>query len=140
MIRMVDNKDNSGSKKDPDNPDGLVNMNHTSHGERDLQVWRRKLDDLKNKSKKKTEHLQGMQDRLKEIQIQQTDLQKLSSKKNSNAENNPLKKMRSFENKLDKAMMKFNEAISIKKTYEIILKRLNEERVAYERQLDGLEK
>lgn len=45
-----------------------------------------------------------------------------------------------MENKLDKAMMKFNEAISIKKTYEIILKRLNEERVAYEKQLEGLEK
>lgn len=41
--------------------------------------------------------------------------------------------MRILENKLDKAMMKFNESISIKKTYEIILKRLNEERVAYEK-------
>ena len=37
-------------------------------------------------------------------------------------------------------MMKFNEAISIKKTYDIILKRLNEERIAYEKQLEGLEK
>jgi len=37
-----------------------------------------------------------------------------------------------LENRLDKAMIKFNEAISIKKTYEIILKRLKEERIAYD--------
>ena len=52
---------------------------------------------------------------------------------NSNDDSNPLKQMRILENKLDKAMMKFNEAISIKKTYQIILKRLREERVAYEK-------
>jgi|TARA_B110000285_G_C15110425_1_gene610711 hypothetical protein len=37
-----------------------------------------------------------------------------------------------LENRLDKAMIKFNEAISIKKTYEIIMKRLREERIAYD--------
>ena len=39
MIGMVNNKDGgSGSKKakDADNPDGLVNMNQSSGGERDL--------------------------------------------------------------------------------------------------------
>jgi coiled-coil domain-containing protein 151 len=37
-------------------------------------------------------------------------------------------------------MIKFNEAISIKKTYEIILKRLKEERLAYDKQLESMEK
>lgn len=131
MINMVNKKDMP--KKEADDPDGLFNINHGSTGERDLQVWRRKLDDLKSKTQKKTEHLESVQDKLKEIQIQQSGLQKLASKKNSSSDSNPLKKMRILENKLDKAMMKFNEAISIKKTYEIILKRLNEERVAYEK-------
>ena len=45
-----------------------------------------------------------------------------------------------LENRLDKAMIKFNEAISIKKTYEIIMKRLREERIAYDQQLAGMEK
>jgi hypothetical protein len=45
-----------------------------------------------------------------------------------------------LENRLDKAMIKFNEAISIKKTYEIILKRLKEERLAYDKQLEAMEK
>jgi hypothetical protein len=30
-------------------------------------------------------------------------------------------------------MIKFNESIGIKKTYEIILKRLKEERIAYDK-------
>lgn len=37
-----------------------------------------------------------------------------------------------MENRLDKAMIKFNEAMSIKKTYELIVKRLKEERIGYE--------
>lgn len=125
------------SKKEADNPDGLMNIHQGSSGERDLQVWRRKLDDLKNKTLKKGEHLDGMRDRLGDIQKQEDNLKKLSTKSNTKDEgNNPLKKMRVLENKLDKAMMKFNEAMSIKKTYDMILKRLNEERVAYEKQLE----
>ena len=37
-------------------------------------------------------------------------------------------------------MIKFNEAISIKKTYEIILKRLREEKISYDKQLGNMEK
>ena len=67
MINMVKNKD-TPNKKDAENPDGLVNMHQGSNGERDLQVWRRKLDDLKSKSMKKSEHLDNIRDRLKEVQ------------------------------------------------------------------------
>ena len=49
------------------------------------------------------------------------------------------KNIRILENKLDKAMIKFNEAMSIKKTYDIILHKLNEERHAYDKQLSSLE-
>lgn len=37
--------------------DGAVNVRSSSNGERDLLVWRRKLDDLKSKTVKKQEHL-----------------------------------------------------------------------------------
>ena len=40
-----------------------------------------------------------------------------------------------LENRLDKAMIKYNEAMSIRKTYEQILKRLKEERLSFENQL-----
>ncbi|KAJ0410973.1 hypothetical protein ATCC90586_004326 [Pythium insidiosum] len=45
-----------------------------------------------------------------------------------------------LENRLDKAMIKFNEAQSIRKTYEQIVKRLKEERVGFDNQLAALER
>jgi len=44
-----------------------------------------------------------------------------------------------LENRLDKAMIKYNEAMSIKKTYELIVKRLKDERVGYDNQLAAIE-
>lgn len=44
-----------------------------------------------------------------------------------------------LENKLDKAMIKYNEAQSIRKTYEMIVKRLKDERVGYDNQLAAIE-
>ena len=51
-----------------------------------------------------------------------------------------LKKMRVLENRLDKLMIKNNEAQSIKQTYTVILKRFKEERQEYELQLSQIEK
>ena len=44
-----------------------------------------------------------------------------------------------MENRLDKAMIKYNEAMSIKKAYELIVKRLREERIGYDNQLTAIE-
>lgn len=44
-----------------------------------------------------------------------------------------------MENRLDKAMIKYNEAMSIKKTYELIVTRLREERIGYDNQLQAIE-
>jgi len=43
-----------------------------------------------------------------------------------------MRSIRVMENRLDKAMIKYNEAMSIKKTYDLILKRLKEERIGYD--------
>jgi hypothetical protein len=40
--------------------------------------------------------------------------------------------MRILENRLDKLMIKTNEAQSINKTYSVILKRFKEEKIEYE--------
>jgi hypothetical protein len=45
-----------------------------------------------------------------------------------------------LENRLDKAMIKYNEAQSIRKTYEQIVKRLKEERVGFDNQLAAIER
>ncbi|KAJ1633924.1 hypothetical protein T492DRAFT_528071 [Pavlovales sp. CCMP2436] len=56
------------------------------------------------------------------------------------AQETPLtRQIRILENRLDKAMIKFNEAMSIKKTYEQIVKRLKEERVNFDHQLQAIE-
>ena len=50
------------------------------------------------------------------------------------------RQIRSLESKLDKAMIKYNEAQSIRSTYEHILKRLKEERIGFDNQLTALER
>jgi len=56
-------------------------------------------------------------------------------------EDTPLtRSIRVLENRLDKAMIKFNEAQSIRKTYEQIVGRLKEERVGFDNQLSALER
>eukprot|EP01028_Stygiella_incarcerata_P003683 TRINITY_DN1768_c0_g2_i1.p1 TRINITY_DN1768_c0_g2~~TRINITY_DN1768_c0_g2_i1.p1 ORF type:complete len:534 (-),score=207.60 TRINITY_DN1768_c0_g2_i1:417-2018(-) len=50
------------------------------------------------------------------------------------------RKIRMLENRLDKAMIKFNEAQSIRKTYEQIVKRLKEERIGFDNQLAAIER
>lgn len=121
MINMLKDKERRADN------DGAGNVRSTSNGERDLLIWRRKLDDLKSKTLKKQEHLRGIQDKFNSLSQEQPVLP--GAKKDGNE----LKQIRLLENRLDKAMIKFNEAISIKKTYEIILKRLKEERLAYDK-------
>lgn len=56
------------------------------------------------------------------------------------SDDNPqMRTIRMLENKLDKAMIKYNEAQSIRKTYEMIVKRLKDERVGYDNQLAAIE-
>merc|ERR1712151_1013799 len=47
---------------------------------------------------------------------------------------------RVLENRLDKAMIKCNEAQSIRKPYEAIVKKLRDERVGFDNQLAGIER
>ena len=53
--------------------------------------------------------------------------------KRPNQEDNPMtRQIRILENRLDKAMIKYNEAQSIKTTYEQIVKRLKDHRYLFE--------
>merc|ERR1719313_619739 len=51
-----------------------------------------------------------------------------------------MRQIRILENRLDKAMIKYNEAQSIRKTYELIVKRLKEERIGFDNQLEAIER
>jgi coiled-coil domain-containing protein 151 len=50
-----------------------------------------------------------------------------------------MRTIRILENRLDKVMIKYNEAQSIQQTYEQVVKRLKEERVGYDSQLAAIE-
>mmetsp|Transcript_16356 Transcript_16356/g.35338 ORF Transcript_16356/g.35338 Transcript_16356/m.35338 type:complete len:560 (-) Transcript_16356:1196-2875(-) len=58
-----------------------------------------------------------------------------------NQDEGPLsRQIRSLENRLDKAMIQYNEAHGICSTYDHIVKRLKEERVSFDNQLTALER
>ncbi len=46
--------------------------------------------------------------------------------------------IRTLENRLDKAIIKYNEAQSIRKTYEQIVKRLKDERITFDNQVPAV--
>jgi len=46
-----------------------------------------------------------------------------------------MRQIKSLGNRLDKVMIKYNEAVKMKKTYEVISMRLSEERLGHEKQL-----
>ena len=82
---------------------------------------------MKSKTPKKAQQLAGLQDKLSEIETA------LKEPKQAVSNGKQERTIRMLENRLDKAMIKYNEALSIKKTYDIILKRLKEERIAYDK-------
>lgn len=99
--------------------------------DKDLLVWKRKHDEMRNKTTSKKEHLKSLKDKLGEVTKEQVDV---------NSDDHPqMRTIRVMENRLDKAMIKYNEAMSIKKAYELIVKRLKEERIGYDNQLGSIE-
>merc|ERR1712216_401608 len=76
--------------------------------------------------------LDVMHDKLKDLEKEMSKLKD---------DDTPLtRNIRILENKLDKIMIKYNEAHSIRKTYEQIVKRLKEERIGYDNQLAAIER
>ena len=95
------------------------------------RYFKNQYDSMHEKVKLQNKLLMNLQDKLQEV----------SGVKNAASDENPLtKQIRILENKLDKIMIKYNEAQSIRKTYEQIVKRLKEERIGYDNQLAAIER
>jgi len=105
------------------------NLEDAMHASQRLQ---RELDLLKNENNKKRDHLDQLGIKLKELST--------GSKMHSSEASPEMRHIRVLENRLDKAMIKYNEAQSIRKTYEAILKRLKEERIGFDNQLAAIER
>ena len=100
--------------------------------EREISRMRRNHDTLKNAVDKKRGELKRLRDKARDLELESTK---------PNEENSPLtQKIRVLENRLDKAMIKYNEAQSIRRTYEQIVKRLKDERVGFDNQLAAIER
>eukprot|EP00826_Nyctotherus_ovalis_P023661 TRINITY_DN181_c0_g1_i5.p1 TRINITY_DN181_c0_g1~~TRINITY_DN181_c0_g1_i5.p1 ORF type:complete len:270 (-),score=124.86 TRINITY_DN181_c0_g1_i5:1755-2564(-) len=99
---------------------------------KELLRQKKLLNDKRNKTADKLKQLKKMRSKMDELKNERSAL---------GDDNNPLmQSIRQLENKLDKAMIKYNEAMSIRKTYEMIVKRLQDERVGYDNQLAAIEK
>merc|ERR1719356_697976 len=98
----------------------------------EVQILQRKVDLLKHDSMQKSKHLYELDCKLNELSM---------DAKLPKTEDSPqMRHIRVLENRLDKAMIKYNEAQSIRKTYEAIVKRLKEERIGFDNQLAAIER
>jgi hypothetical protein len=98
----------------------------------EVQILQRKLDLLKHDTAGKRKNLEELGCKLHELSM---------DAKLPKTEDSPqMRHIRVLENRLDKAMIKYNEAQSIKKTYEAIVKRLKEERCGFDNQLAAIER
>ncbi|RLN38420.1 hypothetical protein BBJ28_00026239 [Nothophytophthora sp. Chile5] len=93
---------------------------------------RKQHDDLRHRVQSQAALLEELKDEVKDLELE--------AKKPSLEDTPETRKIRMLENRLDKAMIKFNEAQSIRKTYEQIVKRLKEERIGFDNQLAAIER
>ena len=93
---------------------------------------RKEYDDIRLRSARFQKSLDELRDSAKDLE--------LNSQRPHMEDNEFTQCIRSLENNLDKAMIKYNEAQSIRKTYEQIVRRLKEERVGFDNQLSAIER
>ena len=95
------------------------------NAEKDLAIKRRKLDDLKSKTATKRQQFNSLQQRAQEVTTITEDM---------NNDDHPLmRQIRVLGNRLDKVMIKYNESVEMRKTYEVVHTKLTEERLGYEK-------
>lgn len=97
-----------------------------------VDKFRREHDSEKLLAARNRHELEGLRDHVADLE--------LDSQRPHMEDNEYTRNIRALENKLDKAMIKYNEAQSIRKTYEQIVRRLKEERVGFDNQLAAIER
>jgi len=97
-----------------------------------VQILQRRYDLLKNENTKRRANFDQLDVKLGELSV--------GSKMHASEASPEMRHIRVLENRLDKAMIKYNEATSIRKTYEAIVKRLKDERIGFDNQLAAIER
>ena len=99
----------------------------------------RRVADLRKKYNETHQDVIGSQRKLQKIVDGMRDLERDAVSPHD--EDTPMTRhIRMLENRLDKALIKYNEAQSIRRTYEQIVKRLREERIGFDNQLGAVER
>uniref|UniRef100_A0A7S1Q6Z5 ODAD1 central coiled coil region domain-containing protein n=1 Tax=Neobodo designis TaxID=312471 RepID=A0A7S1Q6Z5_NEODS len=111
---------------------GSLQATEAAHLDREIFALTLKLDEARDKESERKELLAKEEEKLAEVDQQ--------CKPVLTPESSLTHKIRMLENRLDKSLIKYNEALSIQKTYEEIVKRLREERVGFDNQLAAIER
>ena len=111
---------------------GRVPLSQYKKVEEDKNTRRRNLDNLRDIRVQRKAEMEQLADEL-------AILQSTVSQGNAQGESAHQREIRVLENKLDKAMIKYNESQSIRKTYETIVERLQKEEVGFSNQLAQIE-
>jgi len=90
---------------------------------------RRHLDEIKARNDTRRKEIARFEEQLSQLQTESEPVDQGLDRK-----------IRMLENRLDKSMIKYNEAMSIRRTYEQIVKRLQDERVGFDNQLAAIER
>lgn len=98
----------------------------------EVQKLQRDVDTLVAENRKKTALLEDLDVKLGELS--------LDAKLHTTEASPEMRQIRVLENRLDKAMIKYNEAQSIRRTYEEIVKRLKQERTTFDNQLAAIDR
>lgn len=97
-----------------------------------IAVLRKRYDDIRELAARKMAAAEKLIDDLK-------DLEKDGKALAVDDDSPTTRHIRMLENRLDKALVKYNEAQSIRRTYEQIAKRLREQRIGFDNQLAAIE-
>jgi DNA repair exonuclease SbcCD ATPase subunit len=111
---------------------GSLQSTETAHLDRELYTVTLRLDELRDQEIAKRQTLAKEEEKLNEVEMQCQPV--------LTGESSLTHKIRMLENRLDKSLIKYNEALSIQRTYEEIVKRLREERVGFDNQLAAIER
>jgi myosin heavy subunit len=102
------------------------------HMETQVHQLRKQYDESCHEFKALAKKAAGKRDKLQDLESERAPIL---------TDDSPMTiQIRILENRLDKAMIKYNEAQSIRKTYEHILRRLKEERIGFDNQLQAIER
>eukprot|EP01063_Lacrimia_lanifica_P030566 TRINITY_DN4880_c0_g3_i2.p1 TRINITY_DN4880_c0_g3~~TRINITY_DN4880_c0_g3_i2.p1 ORF type:complete len:524 (+),score=285.24 TRINITY_DN4880_c0_g3_i2:89-1660(+) len=95
-------------------------------------AMRKQLDEIRHDNESSNVGVTQLREQLRDIDLVKPDVLDLDPAL--------ARKIRMLENRLDKSMIKYNEAQAIRKTYEQIVKRLKEERIGFDNQLAAIER